>query len=108
MPAGELHEISSSIGWLKAEAESSREGRKVLHLKLDDMLAVQHQMLAAQQQANGQIAALQAAMNEVRPEVNQWRNLRNRAMGGLAVAGLLLSAGGAAVAQLAEKWLDGR
>ncbi len=93
---GDLHEISLAIGNLQAEATSSREGRQVLHAKLDKINAGIAELNVQLANMNGSIGQLQQEMAEVKPEVSTWRALRNRAIGGMLALSLIMATGGAA------------
>ena len=115
MPApGDLQEISVAIGRLQAEVEIDRDSRRVTFEKLEEIarnlgrLSTQlSQSLHEIAVLRSEIAVVRADVAAIKPEVELWRGLRNRAMGGLAVAGLMVSATGAALWETLAKLLRG-
>ncbi len=108
--AGDLQEISVAIGRLQAEVESARASRKVTYEKIEEIAGVLSRLSSQLGQSLHEIAVLRAEVAAVRadvaaikPEVELWKGLRNRALGGMAVAGLLLSATGAAAWETLSK-----
>lgn len=105
--SGELHEISASIGALQAEAESSREGRKILHQKMDGLKDALVDVAAAIRESNQRVATLAEDMATIKPEVAKWTQTRHRAAGMLVGATMFSAGAGAAAWEGLTKLLRG-
>lgn len=103
--AGDLQEISVAIGRLQAQVESASASRQVTYSKIEDIAKSVSRMEMQLVSGLNEIAALKVDVAAIKPEVELWRGLRNRAMGGMTAAGLLLAGSGAAAWEAISKLL---
>lgn len=114
MPVGELHEISSAIGRLQEAVESARASRKETYTKIEEIGVLLARLTSQLSESlhemavlRAEVAAVRADVASIKPEVELWKGLRNRALGAIAVAGLMVSATGAALWETLSKLLKG-
>lgn len=96
MTGGDIHEISSELGYLRAEAASSRESSKAIFLKLDEITKIL-------QGIQIQVEAHSSLLAKIEPAHNDLVRMRQRGLGILACMGVAATCIGALAAVIAQK-----
>ncbi len=105
--AGDLQDISVAIGRLQAEVEHERRPRAQAHIAAAAMLKQLSNLATEVRLALSDMRGMREAIEPLQHEIELWRGLRNRAIGGMLVVGFLLSAGGAAAWSAFSKFFKG-
>lgn len=101
----DLHDVSLSIGQLKAENTESQRQRDAMFKKLDrisdDITKLRG---AVEMLAKDHASTAQKVHEDIMPTIIEFRNLKQRGMGIIAFIGLIGSGIGATLITAYQKW----